>query len=228
MFALQWYYLIFWLPLGLAVLYLGVYVLSGWTFGDVDADHDVGHDVGHDADHDVGHHFEHQHNHDFRPLALLGVGKVPLSLVLMVLLMTFGFFGFASNRMLDDLIPGFWVIFASMPVALIGSMIATGLVSNAMARWLPMDQSFAVRARELVGRRATLLYDLPPNASSTAIVKDQFGNRHQISVVSNVPVQKQIEVVLVQFDAAARQYRVVPFESLPEEQSIEIRNSSAE
>jgi ABC-type nickel/cobalt efflux system permease component RcnA len=234
MFALQWFYLIYLLPLGLAVLYLGVYVASGWTFGDhdVDAGHDL--DAGHDVevDHDlqighdieVGHDVDHVHvsesrssTSEFRAMAWLGVGKVPMSLVLMVLLMTFGFLGFASNRMLDEVLSGAMVLLASLPIAVVGSLVLTGLVSNAMAKWMPLDQSFAVRAKELVGQRATLLYDLVPGQTSIAIVRDGFGNRHQITVVGEHSIAKNTELVLVGFDEASRRYRAVAFGAISDD-----------
>ena len=35
---MQWWNLIFIVPFGLALLYLGVYAMSGFTFGDADGD----------------------------------------------------------------------------------------------------------------------------------------------------------------------------------------------
>src|SRR3954469_21514772 len=50
---LQWWNLIFAVPFGVALAYLGVYTLSGWTFGDeVELDHDLDHDIDADVDHD--------------------------------------------------------------------------------------------------------------------------------------------------------------------------------
>ena len=61
---LNWWNLIFLLPFGLALLYLGLYTISGVTFGDGDVDHDfdVDHDV--DADADADHDISADHDAD--------------------------------------------------------------------------------------------------------------------------------------------------------------------
>src|SRR5882757_7838975 len=51
---LNWWNLIFLLPFGLALLYLGLYTTSGITFGDADADVDMDADADMDADGDLG------------------------------------------------------------------------------------------------------------------------------------------------------------------------------
>src|SRR5438105_15646663 len=73
---LGWSNLIFILPFGLGLLYLGLYTLSGWTFGDADTDAGIDHDVDasmdadghvsfeHDADTDLSHDVDHDVDHD--------------------------------------------------------------------------------------------------------------------------------------------------------------------
>src|SRR5438067_3052533 len=137
---LSWWNLIFIVPFLLAMLYLGVYTLTGITFGEADADADmdadadvhvdaeVDHDISADADadhdisaesnadHDIGndhdagdHDADQDGDHDaddgggpssalLAALAWLGVGKVPVSLLLMILLMTWGAVGFGINQ----------------------------------------------------------------------------------------------------------------------------------
>ena len=253
MFALQWHYLIFLLPMGVSILYLGLYVLSGWTFGDADSDSSIeqnldvegdveaeldleadvdvgtnadahaeidghagassgaGHALHHEAHHDAGHTRSATSSSAFKALTWLGVSRVPLSLVLMVLFMTFGFIGFASNRILDDLISGPFVFLASLPIAVIGSLLVTGLISNTMARWLPLDQTFVATARQLVGLRGVAIYDINPDRPGTAIVRDSFGNRQQVAIVSDSLIVKNSEVVLVSFDSKRRSYKAVEF-----------------
>jgi hypothetical protein len=54
----SWWNLIFILPFGLGLMYLGLYTVSGWTFGDADGasglEHDLHVDVDADADADHG------------------------------------------------------------------------------------------------------------------------------------------------------------------------------
>ena len=51
----NWWNLIFLLPFSLALLYLGLYTVSGITFGDADADGDLDVDSDFDADGDIDH-----------------------------------------------------------------------------------------------------------------------------------------------------------------------------
>src|SRR5687768_8649258 len=133
---LGWWNLMFLLPLGLALLYVGVYAVSGLTFGHADADADAGADVDADTDlhadadvhadvhadadadgdveadadaemdgdaHADVHHGGHAHSGVGKtPLfdllsMLIGLGRAPLSILLMVLFLTWGFIGFISN-----------------------------------------------------------------------------------------------------------------------------------
>src|SRR5688572_7655421 len=117
--VLNWFNLIFVVPFALALAFLGLYTLSGWTFGDADADADAevdgdaeveaeleaDADADADADTDADHDAEHDHDHDasragggsgwFAVLSWLGAGRVPLSIMLMILLLTWGAIGFA-------------------------------------------------------------------------------------------------------------------------------------
>src|SRR5438309_3909871 len=114
---LGWWNLIFLVRFGLALAYLGVYTLSGWTFGDADVDADahvdadvdvhidadvgahvdVDHDIDHDVDHDADHDTQAETPGSAQPSSILialswiGLGKVPVSILLMVLAMTWGF-----------------------------------------------------------------------------------------------------------------------------------------
>src|SRR5687768_9696966 len=148
--VLNWFNLIFVVPFALALAYLGLYTLSGWTFGDadvdadaaadVDADAEVEAEVEADADADADHDADHGHDHDgaragggsgwFAVLSWLGAGRVPLSILLMILLMTWGAVGFATNSYLRAEHPQLgqpWAV--SIPVALLGSVLVTKLLA---------------------------------------------------------------------------------------------------
>src|SRR6185295_9186197 len=108
----NWWNLIFLLPLGLALLYLGLYMVSGLTFGDAEVDHDFDADHDVDADTDANIH-EHSVESDSDGdsdadqdsespmhaaiLSWIGVGRVPASLVLMILMISWGVTGLFTN-----------------------------------------------------------------------------------------------------------------------------------
>jgi len=187
-----WYNLIFVVPFLLALVYVGVYAVSGITFGegglhgpeaDMDADADAhleadGHveadaHVDVDADADADAHLEHDAHLETDAdadaddghspvasgsalatmLSVLGVGKVPLSIVLTVLLFSWGMIGFVSNFSLwDRLHSELAVVGISIVVAAIGSTMLTRLVSSAMSLGsvgeaiLPIDEKFGMAA----------------------------------------------------------------------------------
>ena len=160
---LSWWNLLFIVPFALALMYLGLYTMSGITFGDADADGDFDADADADSefhieadadadahvegpDHDV--HVEADHDahvetdgdgdsdsdHDsessqgFATAALqwLGVGRVPVSIILMVLLLTWGWIGFICNVvLLGHMGHGFAVAMVSVPAAFFGSLLIT-------------------------------------------------------------------------------------------------------
>src|SRR6187397_2743296 len=104
-----WWNLVFVAPFFLALAYLGIYAASGVTFGEIDHDTDVNAELDHDFDHDADvdmdadtdvdadHDVEHDVDHDADDgesqsgsslagaLTWLGIGRVPVSIVLTVL-----------------------------------------------------------------------------------------------------------------------------------------------
>src|SRR5437660_2391917 len=159
---LAWYNLIFVVPFALALLYVGIYAVSGLTFGesdvdasgaDVDADAHVeleGHveapahiesdahfDADADADVDADAHIDadaHVEGHgadEAAPgsilasaLSLLGVGRVPLSIVLMVLMLIWGMSGFFSNILLWEKYHNETTLLViSIPLAFLASLL---------------------------------------------------------------------------------------------------------
>jgi hypothetical protein len=96
---LEWWNLVFLLPFALAVVYYLVLAT-----GTVALDHE------HDADHDHEG-VEHAIGSEQGPtssllhaLSFLGIGRAPLSIVLTTFCLVWGFVGYASNQVLDDLL----------------------------------------------------------------------------------------------------------------------------
>lgn len=212
---LGWNNLIFLVPLGLALAYLFAYALSGWTFGDMDVDFDADADVDVDADFDADADVEAEAEaHAARPdidadsdvgqshgllasLTWLGVGVVPLSIVLMVLMLTFGIVGFATNQLLRDLlgVNGVWV---ALPVAVLLSFGITSGVSQLIARYMPMNESSARPMGALVGSRGTVVFAVSPEGG-TVSVRDAGGDRYQVAARSREFIAAGSEVVLVEY-----------------------------
>jgi hypothetical protein len=212
-----WWNLIFIVPFGLALLYLGVYAMSGITFGDTDLDFGVDADVDADADvtpdaHDaeVEGHGSHVSLH-VAFLTWVGIGRVPLSLVLMVLFMTWGFFGFMTSYYLEEtsndrrFVPAI-----SVAVALVGSLITTALLSRAIAHWLPASATYALRRHDLLGAVGEAVYQIDQQTGVVS-VRDKHGDLFQVPCRvhgDRDPIAKGRRVRLVAYNGKERAFYV--------------------
>ena len=223
-----WWNLVFIVPFGLALLYLGLYVFTGLTFGDADLDHDlsVDHDVSveHDcgADHDVDGDHEHEASIDegsfgfMSLLALIGVGRVPLSLVLMILLILWGSVGFALNQLLVQFMgPSAMVGLVSVPVTMVVSLVLTGLIARVVAKLLPTNETYARKRSDLVGTVGEAV--LPIDASFGLVsVRDSQGDLFQVPcrvADGETTIAKGTRVVLFEYDAEKGVFHVAPYVS---------------
>lgn len=217
-----WWNLIFIVPFALALLYLGVYAMSGLTFGDVDAgvgvdaDMDAHAELATDADahaHDGGDVHAHGSHMPFHLAAMswLGFGRVPLSLLMMVLMMTWGFFGFATSYYLEKnwdermLVPPI-----SIAVAAIGSLLATALSSRAIVRWLPTSETYAVRRHELLGRTGEAIYQID-DQSGVVSLRDEHNDLFQVPCRvhgGRTPISKGTRVRLIAYNGREKAYYV--------------------
>lgn len=237
---LNWWNLIFVVPFLVAVLYLAVSVVSGLGFGDGDVDGDA--DVETDADADVDTEVEVEADGDIEAdadtdgdadadtdhegvplymtaLSWLGLGRVPLTLMLMAMLLGWGLVGFAANRLLwEDMqqrgaaeqLP-----MISIPVAAVGSLLLTALFAQLMGRWLPLNESYVSRRHELLGLVGEAV--LPINREfGMAFVRDERGDGFQVPCRLSKdaqPIDKGAKVRLVGYNGKQKLFYVQPSDS---------------
>jgi hypothetical protein len=116
-------------------------------------------------------------------LAWLGIGKVPLLVVLVVLLALFGLIGMA----IQQLAVAFWGAplspWLAAPAALVGALPLTGIGARGLARILPADETTAIGLGQLVGRRAEIVIGEAKRGSpARAKVRDLHGQTHYVMV----------------------------------------------
>jgi hypothetical protein len=239
---LGWWNLIFMAPFAVALLYLGVYTLTGVGIGDADADahgdFDPDADADVDADVDAEAHFDADSDahidadpdgdadadHDahgegnpssghssFHMMALswLGVGRVPLTLIVIVLLLTWGSAGFVASALLRPR-EGWEAARLSLPVALVVSVFITRAVVLFMGRFVPLNETYAVRRGELVGCVGEAIYGIN-ESFGMAMVRDGRGDLHQVTcrVGAGIePVEKGAKVKLVAYGPRDRTFFV--------------------
>ena len=235
---LAWWNLVFLVPLALALTYLAIYCVTGAMFGDADADADtevdtdVDPEVGADAEIDgdadvdadvdadsdaghVGHHSSSAGRSAIGGLAWIGVGRVPLSLVLMVLMLTWGFIGFITNQFLHDVVSRQWLIpLVSLPVAAVGSLLTTRLLARGMSRLMPTEETYARRRKDLLGEVGEAIYPIDERFGMAA-VRDDRGNLYQVPCrvePGRLPIAKGEKVLLVSYEATRNIFHVMPDE----------------
>jgi hypothetical protein len=233
-----WWNLVFLVPLALALTYLAIYCVTGAMFDgadagtevdtdvdadvsadaeidtEIDADADADVDADSDADHD-GHHASGPGRSAMGALAWVGVGRVPLSLVLMVLMLTWGFIGFITNQFLRDAASREWLIpLVSLPIAALGSLTATRLLTRAMSRLMPTEETYARRRRDLLGEVGEAIYPIDERFGMAA-VRDDHGTLYHVPCrvdSGHPPVAKGAKVLLVSYETDRNIFHVMPDE----------------
>jgi membrane protein implicated in regulation of membrane protease activity len=247
----NWWNLIFVLPFSLALLYLGLYTVSGITFGDADADgdfdadgdidhdfdagvdHDLDADADADADGDVdqdldadqdvdGDHDAGSHEAEgggrgvdapvhIAAMNWLGIGRVPVSLVLMVLLLTWGVAGFLTNAAMQE--RGAMAAVFSIPIAAVVSFFVTHTVTALIARYLPLYETTAQRRHALLGSVGEAMYPIDRKFGMVS-VREETGDLYQVACRAvGDAIGKGSKVKLVSYNAKEGLFYVAPHDA---------------
>ena len=225
---LRWWNLIFLLPGVAALLYL--VLLATGSVGDGDAGGDLDHDldaaVDADLDHDLAHGIEHvvgegghaagEHQQPggmLQVMSLFGVGRIPLSLLVMSFCFLWALLGWLANQIFGGVLrtPALF-IWPSLVVALLGSLFLTRYLAIGLARVMPATESYGVGRRELVGRLADARYAISETAG-TAQLHDQYGTLQEVPVrvrpgEASIPAGSRI--ILWRYDEASETFLVLP------------------
>jgi hypothetical protein len=111
-------------------------------------------------------------------LGWLGVGRVPLLMLLVVFLALFGLAGLAIQQFAGPL--PLWI---AVPGAVAAALPLTGLGARGLARIMPGDETTAVSLDDLVGRRGTITIGTARRGSpAQARVADIHGLAHYVMV----------------------------------------------
>jgi hypothetical protein len=144
---------------------------------DMDADADVGGDL----------------------LGWLGVGRVPLLMLLVVFLAAFGLIGLTLQQIFGPL--DLWI---AAPAAAAAALPVTGIGARGLARIMPQDETTAVSLDTLVGKRGTVTIGTARRGSpAQARVKDIHGLAHYVMVEPHDeahPIAEGETVLLVRRD----------------------------
>jgi hypothetical protein len=205
---LEWQNLIFLLPM-LAALAYTLLMASGLGFGQhsIDVDHDVGLDVGHDVDAGVEHDVETDHDAGHaghagtltRLLGLFGVGRVPLSILILSACFLWGAVGLALNVWL-----GTADMLRVLGLTTLAAVVGTRLLAEGLAEIMPGEESYHTTKEELVGLAGEVLYEVTPTSGAVRL-RDPTGNLLDLDcrVHSGDGIKAAQRVVLDEYDPSA-------------------------
>lgn len=197
---LAWQNLIFNIALAAGVLLVLGSALGGQG-------HDTGHDAGHDAGHD--HDGSHEHGSLGRALSVLGVGRVPLTVALMIACFLFGGLGVILNTLFASLgmAPGVYGLI-SVGAAFVGMVLLTGQAARLVGRILPSSETYPITRQDFAGCTGTLLLPADPT-TGYAQVKDAEGNVHNVQCRTvRGALAKGTAILIVEYDEASKTYLV--------------------
>ncbi len=145
-----------------------------------------------------------------RVLSWIRVGEVPVLMLLVILLTSFGLIGIAIQSFMTNtfgfLLPG---IVASV-VAFVISLPVLRVFGGLLNRVMPQDESEAVTSESLVGRMAVITIGTArKNSPAEAKVRDQHGTAHYVMVEPDLDEEfKQGDEVLL-VNKAGRIFKVI-------------------
>ena len=217
----EWYNLIFILPFLAAAAY--TLLLATGHVLDGDGEADGGDDAAGDDvdDHGLEHAVAHEGGEREadaglgRALGFLGVGKVPLSILLTSFCYIWGVVGWASNRLLAGLLPApELVIWPSLLLAGAAAVILTRSLALGLARLIPRAETYAVTRQDLLGREGVARYEIG-TAFGAANVADRYGRLHQVPCrvrPGAPPIPAGQPVLLAEYDPRADVYLALTLE----------------
>jgi len=196
---LEWWNLIFLLPAALAVLYMLLLAMGALSFEGLDVDFDAPGDAdGIDL------------------LGLLGLGRMPLSLLLVFFGLLWGIVWWLAVGFFRGIWPEPGVfIWPSLAVALVGALALTAVAARLLGPLMPRTESFGAGARELVGRLAETRYAVS-EVAGTVQVHDQYGTLHEVParvLPGEAAIPAGTRVVLWRFDETTGSYLVTQDDS---------------
>ena len=178
--------------LGVTFLMIGLSGLGG--------DHDADHDVSAGNDHDTS-------DSGSVLLDFLGIGRCPLSVVMMTLCFMFVLTGMSTVLMLRAFyIPGLLAGIIAYASAIVFSFFVTGLIARAVGKFLPTSETYVESEAAHVGTTGEAVYAFEDNTGFVQ-VRDQSGTIHEMKALNtekDQPVLAGDVVVITDYDETNR------------------------
>lgn len=156
--------------------------------------------IGLAGDFDLHADFDTDLHADIDLLGWLGVGRLPLLMLVVLFLGIFGLVGLGVQQASHDLLGDFLGIHWALPAALVASLPLTGAAARLLAPILPHDETTAVSLDTLIARQARIITGRAQQGSpARARVEDRHGQAHYVMVEPNNPTEsfEEGEIVLL-------------------------------
>jgi hypothetical protein len=231
---LEWQNLIFLVPIAFGALYL-LLLAVGLSFGEHGADTDVGHDadvsveqgdadlssdagIDHDVDvdHDIGAEQAGDVGHaegaagleggTFEALiGFFGVGKVPLTILMMSYCFVWGGAGLIAINILGQ--DAAW---PAIGIAAGAAVFGTRYLAKGLGRLIPSVETYHTPQRHLVGLRGEVLYEVTETSGVVRVCDEQQNLRDVAARVGPGvrPVPAGATVVLQRYNGATKSFLV--------------------
>jgi len=191
---LQWQNLVFILPGIGSIFYILIISITGFGDGghdigggghDISVEHDIcdgGHDIG--TDHDMDHDSDMDHDADqsmfIKALSFVGIGRVPISIIILTFCILWFFFGFISNLWLNHLLPPFLYFWVSLGIAFVGSILFTKMIASLLGKVMPSTETYDTTKSDLVGKTGMTNYKVTEE-SGFVHVTSNFSSSLEVS-----------------------------------------------
>jgi len=203
----EWQNWIFLLPLGLAtVMVLLDTVMGGLGDLDLDVDADLDADLDADADTDAS----------VGLLAWLGVGQIPITLLLEIFALSFGTTGLVLNAVFADWLGETPVLTFPVSVAVAGvaAVLTTKTLGGILASLMPSHASTSRRPEDFIGKLGIATSPVGPRIGQIRLPATPDAPSTVLSVRLEAeiatPIPRGMEVLIVRYDTNSRVYAVIP------------------
>jgi len=146
-----------------------------------------------------------------KALMLFGVGKVPVTILIGVFMLSWGVIGLLANRVFGSfmVLPAIY-IWPSLAVTFVVSSAATRSMAAVVGRLMPSTETYGVSRMELVGLLGKSVYTVS-DKSGTVDIRDPYGTIHRVQAKTRedaaaVPASSQ--VMVIDFDESDKRYIV--------------------
>jgi hypothetical protein len=121
-------------------------------------------------------------------LGWLHVGKVPLLILIVIFLTTFGIVGFAAQLIAKGVMGHFMPPLLPAAIAAAAGIGAMHILGAALSKVVPKDETSAVSDASLVGRVGTIVIGVAKaGRPAQARIHDEFGTPHYVMVEPEGP-----------------------------------------